>query len=53
VRISESAAMTSVLRISLWEIGEVLERASPREKMSARWELREYLKARGFEATRN
>jgi hypothetical protein len=35
--------------VSTWEIGEVLEQSSAREKMAARRELSEYLEARGFE----
>jgi hypothetical protein len=35
--------------IVTWEIGEVLEHSSAREKMAARRELLEYLKARGLD----
>jgi len=35
-----------------WEIGEILEESSAREKMAARHELRKYLEARGLDPTR-
>jgi hypothetical protein len=35
-----------------WEIGEVLEQTSAREKMAARRELGEYLEARGYDLAR-